>query len=158
MPPPLPPRRVNNDILSYGHGPEVGFRDYSGPYTTDTGESTDEDDHPRRDRCPLERKALESQRPPISDLQRQQVIEDEIMAHRAQIKELTKNLALTNARYRPERPKRNQVIDLYDTLRGRSRTPAPRDDPIVLLPLRRCRRSYTFFNGGNYEGKYLKKI
>ena len=124
--PPPPPRRANNDIPPYGHGPEVGFRDYSGPYTTDMGESTDEDDHPRRDRRPLERTALESQRPPrppISDLQRQQVIEDEILAHRAQIKELTKNLALTKARSRPERPKRNQVIDLDGTPRGRSRTP-----------------------------------
>ena len=115
LPPPPPPRRANNDIPPYGYGPEVGFRDYSGPYTTDTGESTDEDDHPRRDRRPLERTTLESHRPsrpPISDLQRQKDIEDEIMAHRAHIKELTKNLALTKARSRPERPNRNQVIDL----------------------------------------------
>ena len=86
----------------------------------------------------MERTTLESQRPPrppISDLQRQKVLEDEILSHRAQIKELTKNLALTKARSRPERPKRNQVIDLDRTPRGRSSTPAPRDDPIVLLPL-----------------------
>ena len=136
--PPPPPRRASNDIPPYGQGPEVGFRDYSGPYTTDMGESTDEDDHPRRDRRPLERTALESQRPPrppISDLQRQQVIEDEILAHRAQIKELTKNLALTKARSRPERPKRNQVMDLDGTPREGVGHLSPRDDPIVLLPL-----------------------
>ena len=40
MPHPPPPRRANNDIPPYGHGPEVGFRDYSGPYTTDIGESS----------------------------------------------------------------------------------------------------------------------
>ena len=54
---------------------------------------------------------------------------------RAQIKELTKNFALKKTRSRPERSKRNQVIDLDGTSRGRSRTPAPRDDPIVLLLL-----------------------
>ena len=69
-----------------------------------------------------------SLRPPNVDLRREKIIEDEILAHRAHIKELTKSLDLTKARSRPEWPHTTQVIDLDDVPHGRSRTPAPRDD------------------------------
>ena len=136
--PPPPPRRAYSDIPPYGLLPEMGFRDFSGPYTTNIEDSTNEDAHPRRDRHPLERRALESRwptRPPNNDLQRQKVTKYEILAQRAHIEELTQNLALEKTRSRSRRPRMIQVIDLDDTLHGSSKTSAAREDPIILLPL-----------------------